>query len=319
MSIGGRKAGGGSEGGERPVRSSRWWYLAFGAAVVLIVVYLLSSDDRFQWVPGGPIAAPVSVPPYPIPVVPAPPPTAFLYVDPTGSDDNDGSSGAPLRTIQAGLTKATPGTQITLAPGVYREQLTTVRDGTADAPITIKGPESGKDRAGRYQATVYGTGRVISIDHSHYVLDGFTVDGQEQLAATPFPADLATIDAFKDSVQDTVADSRLIYVGSAEDSSDLTGITINNMFLSGAGGECVRLRNNAHDNSITDSVIQYCGMYGRDVLLCRSQTATSDWNGFLLGAERCQTRDRSGRLQICNKPFGCDHRGATGTAHCQHC
>jgi hypothetical protein len=246
------------------------------AAVLLLLVVLaglgvlgIRAQERVSGTPsaaptGPPAAAPAGTPAAPRePATPAPPPTAFLYVDPTGSDNNDGSSGAPLQTIQAGLTKATPGTQITLAPGVYREQLTTVRDGTADAPITIKGPESGKDRAGRYQATVYGTGRVISIDHSHYTLDGFTVDGQEQLAATPFPADLATIDAFKDSVQDTVADSRLIYIGSAEDSSDLTGITINNMFLSGAGGECVRLRNNAHDNSITDSVIQYCGMFGK--------------------------------------------------------
>ena len=52
------------------------------------------------------------------------------------------------------LDQATPGTQITLAPGVYREQLATVRDGTPDAPITIKGPESGTDRGGRYQATL---------------------------------------------------------------------------------------------------------------------------------------------------------------------
>ena len=44
-------------------------------------------------------------------------PTVQLYVDPTGSDTNDGSASAPLRTIQAGLAKATPGTQITLAPG----------------------------------------------------------------------------------------------------------------------------------------------------------------------------------------------------------
>ena len=43
----------------------------------------------------------------------------------------------------------------------------------------------------------------------------------------------------------------------------MTGITINNMFLNGAGGECVRLRNNAHDNTISNSVIQYCGLYGK--------------------------------------------------------
>ena len=54
-----------------------------------------------------------------------------------------------------------------------------------------------------------------------------------------------------------------MYIGSSEQSRDITGITINNMFLNGAGGECVRLRNNAHDNTISDSVIQYCGLYGK--------------------------------------------------------
>ena len=110
---------------------------------------------------------------------------------------------------------------------------------------------------------VYGTGRVVNIDHSWITLDGFTIDGQEQLATTPFPTDLKTIDAFKQSVQDRVEDGRLVYVASNDDARDLTGITINNMFLSGAGGECVRLRNNAHDNAITNSVIQYCGLYGK--------------------------------------------------------
>ena len=55
----------------------------------------------------------------------------------------------------------------------------------------------------------------------------------------------------------------MIYIGASDESHDLTGITIRNMFLSGAGGECVRLRNNAHDNVVVDSVIQYCGMYGK--------------------------------------------------------
>ena len=64
-------------------------------------------------------------------------------------------------------------------------------------------------------------------------------------------------------MQSRVAAGRLIYIGSADYAQDLTGITINNMFISGAGGECVRLRNNAHDNAITNSVIQYCGMFGK--------------------------------------------------------
>ena len=138
-----------------------------------------------------------------------------------------------------------------------------MRDGAPGAPIVIKGPETGTDREGRYRAVLYGTGRIVNIDHSWITLDGFTVDGQEQLADVPFPTDVRTIDAWKASVQDRVEDGRLVYIGSAEESRDLTGITISNMFLSGAGGECVRLRNNAHGNTITDSVIQYCGMYGK--------------------------------------------------------
>jgi Protein of unknown function (DUF1565) len=192
-----------------------------------------------------------------------PGPARTLYVSPSGSDTNDGTEGAPLGTIQAALEEATPGTVINLAPGTYREQLTTVHDGAPGAPITIKGPETGKDRAGRYQAVVYGTGRVFSIDHSYYTLDGFTIDGQEQLSGTPFPDTIAAMDAFKDSVRSKVEDGRLVYVGAGDETRDLTGITITNMFLNGAGGECVRLRNNAHDNTISDSVIQYCGLFGK--------------------------------------------------------
>jgi hypothetical protein len=224
------------------------------AATVVVVIGTGGTTP----VPGIPSAAPAPASPAP------PPPTGALHVNPTtGSDSNDGSDAAPLRTIQAGLEKATPGTQIVLAPGVYREQLATVRDGSPDAPITIKGPESGQDRSGRYQATVYGTGRILSVDHSYYRFEGFTIDGQEGLSGVQLPTDLAAMDAFKDGVQARVTDSKLIYIGAGDATHDLTGITITNMFLSGAGGECVRLRNNAHDNAVTDSVIQYCGMRGK--------------------------------------------------------
>jgi len=216
-------------------------------AVVTVVILNRQSSD-------GQVAAP------PVAVAPQPP----LYVSPDGRDSNDGATPATaLATIQAALEKATPGTAINLAAGVYHEELTTVRDGAPGAPIVIKGPETGTDREGRYRAVLYGTGRLVNIDHSWITLDGFTVDGQEQLANIPFPTDVRTIDAWKASVQDRVEDSRLVYIGSAEESRDLTGITISNMFLNGAGGECVRLRNNAHGNTIVDSVIQYCGMYGK--------------------------------------------------------
>ena len=216
----------------------------------------------------APVSPPAAAPaPEPSPPAPGPAPTPaplrVVHVDPAGADTNDGSAAAPLRTIQAALQDATPGTEISLAPGVYREQLVTVRDGAPGAPITIKGPETGKDRAGRYRAVVYGTGRVVSINHSYYTLDGFTIDGQEELAGTRFPTEITAMNAFKDSVRDKVADGRLVYVGADERTRDLTGITLTNMFLNGAGGECVRFRNGAHDNAVTDSVIQYCGLYGK--------------------------------------------------------
>ena len=233
--------------------SPAWRYGAVGAAVVVLAVVVV------LLVRGG---GETPTPPAPPPPGEAPS-TQALYVNPTGNNSSDGSAGAPLRTIQAALERATPGTTINLAPGVYHEEPVTVQPGAPGAPITIKGPETGKDRSGRYLATVYGTGRVFSIDHSYYTLDGFTIDGQEELGNTPLPSQVSATDAFKDSVQPKIADSRLIYVGASDDSRDITGISISNMFLSGAGGECVRLRNNAHDNLITNSVIQYCGMYGK--------------------------------------------------------
>jgi hypothetical protein len=240
--------------------TSLWRYLGLALVVLGVGVLAVLAVQAIPRPAEVPAAAPTAAP-----APPSSPPvaTAALYVDPRGSDTDDGTAAAPLATIQAALDKATPGTVINLAPGVYRETLATVRDGAPGAPITIKGPESGKDRAGRYRAVVYGTGRVVSVNHSYYTFDGFTIDGQEKLAGTAYPTDLAAVTAFKNRVQPQVADGRLIYIGAADDTRDLTGITIHNMFLNGAGGECVRLRNNAHDNAITDSVIQYCGMFGK--------------------------------------------------------
>jgi uncharacterized protein DUF1565 len=219
--------------------------MAIAAILILIVVVLFSrlGSAPDSWDPGAEAVQ--------------------LYVSPTGNDGNDGSQAAPLRTIQAALDQAEAGTVINLAPGEYREQPTTQRDGDPGAPITIRGPENGKDPAGRNQAVLYGTGRIFNIDHSYYTLEGFTIDGQEQLHADQLPTDIAAMDAFKSGAQAQVKDSKLIYIGSADTARDITGITIRNMFLTEAGTECVRLRNNATGNTIADSVIQYCGLFGK--------------------------------------------------------
>ena len=190
--------------------------------------------------------------------------TAY-FVSPSGADTNNGTSAAaPFRTIQKALDLAQPGTTITLAAGTYREAVATKVAGTAGAPITIKGPETGKAAGGRYKATVYSpAGRVVSINHSYYTLDGFTIDGQPNIARTEYPTTLAQVRSFKDSVQGRALNSKLVYVGAAATTTDIVGTTISNMFLNGSGGECVRFRNRAANSTIVDSVIQWCGMLGQ--------------------------------------------------------
>jgi Bacterial Ig-like domain/Protein of unknown function (DUF1565) len=187
-----------------------------------------------------------------------------FYVSPTGADTNSGTtSGSPFKTIQKALNVATPGTTITLGAGEYHEAAVTKVAGTAAAPITIKGPETGKAASGRYQAVLYSLGgRALSINHSYYTLDGFTVDGQPNIARTAYPASptLSGIKAFKNSVQDRAVNSKLVYVGADTTVTDIVGTTISNMFLNGSGGECVRFRDRAANSLVVGSVIQWCGM-----------------------------------------------------------
>lgn len=190
--------------------------------------------------------------------------TAY-FVSPIGADTNSGTSAAaPFKTIQKALDLAQPGTTITLAAGSYREAVATKVAGTAGAPITIRGPETGKAVGGRYKATVYSpAGRVVSINHSYYTIDGFTIDGQPDIARTEYPTTLAQARSFKDSVQKRAINSKLVYVGAAATSADIVGTTISNMFLNGSGGECVRFRNRAASSTVVNSVIQWCGMLGQ--------------------------------------------------------
>ena len=121
---------------------------------------------------------------------------------------------------------------------------------------------------GRYKAVLYGLGgRVFSINHSYYTLDGFTIDGQQNIARTAYPdvTSLSQVRAFKDSVQGRAVNSKLVYVGASAPRADIVGTTISNMFLTGSGGECVRFRNRAANSLIVNSVIQWCGMLGLGV------------------------------------------------------
>jgi hypothetical protein len=91
---------------------------------------------------------------------------ASLYVNPnTGSDDNDGSSTNPLRTVQKALALAAPGTTIRLQTGTYNEQLETVRDGLPDGPIIIEPADAGAKPV----FDLGGNNNAIRFVNSHYI------------------------------------------------------------------------------------------------------------------------------------------------------
>src|SRR5690242_8393002 len=104
---------------------------------------------------------------------------AAFWVDPVaGVDTNPGTSAAPFRTLQKALSKGVvaPGDTINLKPGNYNEAVATQVPGTQAAPITIKGPGTGKVADPAVQAVLRGLGgRVFSINHSWYTLTGFAI------------------------------------------------------------------------------------------------------------------------------------------------
>lgn len=85
---------------------------------------------------------------------------------------------APGGVIADAIAAAGPGDTITLQPGTYTEALTTVRGGTASAPITIRAAQ------GRGSVIVTRAGQVLRVSHPFIVIDGLILDGQYGAADT---------------------------------------------------------------------------------------------------------------------------------------
>jgi len=83
-----------------------------------------------------------------------------------------GSSAAPFGRIQDALNVAQAGDAVTVGAGTFSETLSSVRNGTASAPIRIRAAGA------RGTTIVTASGRVLTINHAHQVVEGLVLDGQ---------------------------------------------------------------------------------------------------------------------------------------------
>lgn len=99
------------------------------------------------------------------------------YVEPGGSDSNDGSSAHPWRTIQHAANVVTAGATVHVAPGTYTENLTTSASGAAGNPITYVSD-------GRWGAEIVGSsGDQVWINYGDYVtINGFEITATNSAA-----------------------------------------------------------------------------------------------------------------------------------------
>jgi len=110
---------------------------------------------------------------------PTPPPTSSgpaLYVSPSGSDSNDGSSAHPFATINKAANAATPGMTVHVAPGTY-QAVTTSKSGTASQRIRYISDV-------QWGAKVLGTSSSEAAwmqDGSYVDLVGFDISGGSRL------------------------------------------------------------------------------------------------------------------------------------------
>jgi hypothetical protein len=86
--------------------------------------------------------------------------------------NGNGSSTAPFGRIQDDLNAAQPGDVVTVRAGSYFEALRTARSGIPAARITLRSAD------GRPSVLVTSRGRVFTVDHQYFTIDGLVLDGE---------------------------------------------------------------------------------------------------------------------------------------------
>lgn len=100
------------------------------------------------------------------------PSTYHLYVSPNGSDSNAGTMQSPFRTLGRAVKSVKPSTTVHVAPGTYRENVSTTVHGTAAGRIRYVSDV-------KWGAKLIGTGKEAQWDNKGNYTDisGFDISG----------------------------------------------------------------------------------------------------------------------------------------------
>ena len=91
----------------------------------------------------------------------------------TAGGTGNGSPDAPFGRVQQGLDAGQAGDIIIVLPGIYQENLATVRNGTASQRITL----AARDGLGSVEIVDANNDAVLDVLHSNVVVTGFTFNG----------------------------------------------------------------------------------------------------------------------------------------------
>ena len=160
---------------------------------------------------------------------------SYWYVDPTGSDSNEGSQASPFLTIQHAIDSATTSDTIYVASGTYNESL------TVNKSLTLSGANVGLDPNTEARGTEAVIQGLSSISASNVTLNGFTLTNPGQTYAvsiSPSASNTTITDDIVEGVGDVALNSA-VHAIVFQNGADAVSITHNQFDNIKAGAKSV--------------------------------------------------------------------------------